>query len=147
MFRTTGCIGKYSSTRMCALYFNTQLDKIEKCYIPSLRLCGCPWKEETEQCNYTIPVVTLASQYDFTKRILVKPLVSIQAVCDEQKLMTPKLSMGNHIAGAPRIQGMYTLVQGPFIKKMIMAAAVVLKLKPLTCILSAVHAIHCQHLS
>lgn len=48
--------------------------------------------------------------------------------------MTPKLSMGNHIAGAPRIQGMCTLVQGPFIK-MIVAAAVVLKLKPLTCIL------------
>lgn len=79
MFRAAGCIGKYSSTRMCALYFDSQLGKIEKCYIPSLRLCGCPRKEETEQCNHTIPVVTLASQYDFTKRILLKPLV-IQAV-------------------------------------------------------------------
>ena len=65
---------------MCALYFDCQLGKVEKCYIPSLRLCGCPGKEETEQCNYTIPVVTLANQYDLKKkRILVKPLVGIQA--------------------------------------------------------------------
>ena len=136
MFRATRCIDKYSSTRMCALYFDSQLGKVEKCYIPSLRLCGCPGKEETEPCNYTIPVVTLASQYDLKKKDISETSRQYSGcLCDEQKLMPSKLSTGSHIAGAPRIQGKCTLVQGPFIKKMIMAAAVVLKLKPLMCIL------------
>lgn len=117
MFRATGCIGKYSSTRMCALYFDSHLGKVEKCYIPSLRLCGCPGKEEREQCNYAIPVVTLASQYNFKKDISETSSQYSGCLCNEQKLMTSKLSMGSHIAAAPRIQGRCTPSTGAIYKE------------------------------
>lgn len=47
IFRVTGCIGTCSSTRLYTLYFDFHLDEIEKCYIPSLRLCCSPGKEGT----------------------------------------------------------------------------------------------------
>lgn len=60
--------------------------------------------------------------------------------------MTLKLFFGNHHTGALRIWDVCGLLQGPFMEKVVMAAAMVLNIKPLTTVFSELY-VYYGHLS